>query len=89
MITGYQEGRGRWEKDFKICMVMMVSAEALQSDLVQIFPNFHDFWQSYCHKYSSPTRKQKPWENCGPNHIKSFITCLGGLQSLFKSSHGR
>ena len=22
----------------------MVSAEALQSDLVQVFPNFHDFW---------------------------------------------
>ena len=53
------------------------------------FPNFHEFWQSYCHKYPSPTRKQKPWENCGQNHIKSFITCLGGLQSLFKSSLGR
>ena len=40
-------------------MVIMVSAEALQSDLVQVFPNFYDFWQSYCQKYPSPTRKQK------------------------------
>ena len=61
-----QEGIGGWEKDFKICMVMMVSAEALQSDLFQIFPNFHDFWQSYCQRYPSPTRKQKPWESFGP-----------------------
>ena len=44
----------------------MVSAEALQSDLFQIFPNFHDFWQSYCQRYPSPTRKQKPWESFGP-----------------------
>ena len=54
------KGGGGEKKDFKICMVMMVSAEALQSDLVQIFPNFHDFWQSYCQRYPSPTRKQKP-----------------------------
>ena len=51
IITGYQEGgkRGEWggggvgEEDLKICLVITMSAEALQSDLVKIFPNFQNY----------------------------------------------
>ena len=36
-------GGGGGEEDLKICLVITMSAEALQSDLVKIFPNFQNY----------------------------------------------
>ena len=42
-ISGRGEEGGVGEEDLKICLVITMSAEALQSDLVKIFPNFQNY----------------------------------------------
>ena len=67
----------------------MVSAEALQSDLFQIFLIFMIFGRVIVKGILLRQENRNHEKVLDQWHIKSFITCLRELQSFFKSSPGR
>ena len=67
----------------------MMSAEALQSDLVQIFLIFKIFGRVIVKSILLRQDYRNHEKIVHQQYIKSFITCLRELQSFLKSSRDR